>query len=114
TNACSTTAGSNNGNVNGITNNKDGTRTQFFGYDQVNRIQTGGTISSCGANCWGLTFGYDQWANLTAATATGSATPLNLTINGNNQITTSGFTYAASGNLTADVTSAYVWNAESE
>src|SRR4029077_8613858 len=80
TNACSTTAGSNNGNVNGITNNKDGTRTQFFGYDQVNRIQTGGTISSCGANCWGLTFGYDQWANLTAATATGSATPLNLTI----------------------------------
>jgi RHS repeat-associated protein len=114
TNACSTTAGSNNGNVNGITNNKDGTRTQFFSYDQVNRIQTGATIPSCGANCWGLTFGYDQWANLTTATATGSATSLNLTVNGNNQITTAGFTYDASGNLTADVTSAYAWNAESE
>jgi RHS repeat-associated protein len=80
----------------------------------VNRITAGATIPSCGANCWGLTFGYDQWANLTMATATGSATPLNLTVNGNNQITTTGFTYDGSGNLTADVTSAYAWNAESE
>jgi RHS repeat-associated protein len=115
--ACPTTqqgGNSNNGNVMVITNNRDATRTQSFTYDQVNRILTGGTNSSCGSNCWSLGFTYDQWANLTTATATGSATPLNLAINGNNQITTAGFTYDASGNLTADVTSAYAWNAESE
>jgi len=33
---------------------------------------------------------------------------------GNNQITTTGFTYDASGNLTKDLTSSYTWNAESE
>jgi RHS repeat-associated protein len=105
---------SDNGNVIGITNNRDTTRSQTFAYDQVNRIATGGTNSGCGANCWSLGFTYDQWANLTTAAATGSATPLTLSVNSNNRITTSGFTYDASGNLTADVTSGYVWNAESE
>jgi RHS repeat-associated protein len=103
-----------NGNVMGITNNRDTTRSQTFTYDQVNRILTGGTTTGCGANCWGLTFGYDQWANLMTATATGSATPLTLAINANNRITTAGFNYDAAGNLTADVTSSYAWNAESE
>jgi RHS repeat-associated protein len=106
--------GHNNGNVMGITNVVDGTRSQTFAYDQVNRIVTGGTVASCGANCWSLGFTYDQWANLTTATATGSATPLNLAINANNRITTAGFNYDLAGNLASDVTSSYVWNAESE
>jgi RHS repeat-associated protein len=107
--------GHNNGNVMTITNNLDGTRTQNFTYDQVNRIVNATTPTTCSPNCWSLSFTYDEWANLSAAAATGSATTLlPLAINANNQITTAGFTYDASGNLTADVTSAYAWNAESE
>jgi RHS repeat-associated protein len=105
---------SDNGNVIGITNNIDNTRSQSFTYDQVNRIITAQTPSSCGSNCWSQSFTYDQWANLTAAAATGTAPALSLSVNANNRITTSGFNYDAAGNETSDVTSSYVWNAESQ
>jgi RHS repeat-associated protein len=98
-----------NGNVMGITNDIDNTRSQTFTYDQVNRIITAQTPSS-----WSQSFTYDQWANLTAVAATGIAPPLALTVSANNQITTSGFSYDAAANETSDVTSSYVWNAESE
>ncbi|MFZ0334839.1 MAG: hypothetical protein WAL69_11950, partial [Candidatus Acidiferrales bacterium] len=39
-----------NGNVVGITNNRDTTRTQSFTYDQVNRIVTAQTSSTSGSN----------------------------------------------------------------
>jgi RHS repeat-associated protein len=103
-----------NGNVMGITNNIDNTRSQSFTYDQVNRIITAQTPSPCGSNCWTQSFTYDQWANLTAAAATGTAPALSLSVNANNRITTSGFNYDAAGNETSDVTSSYVWNAESQ
>ena len=104
----------NNGNVTQIANNLNGNRTQQFSYDQVNRIVTGGTTSSCSSNCWSQAFGYDQWANLLTATATGSAPPLSLSVNANNQITTAGFDFDAAGNETSDVTTTYAFNAESE
>jgi RHS repeat-associated protein len=104
---CQTTGG-NNGNVNGITNNLNSARTQSFTYDQLNRLST------ATSSTWSLAFGYDSWANLLTATATGTATPLNLTVNANNQITTAPFAYDAAGNQTADATSAYTWNAEGE
>jgi hypothetical protein len=56
-----------NGNVTGITNNRDTTRSQFFAYDTLNRIytaQTTSTHSTSPANCWGELFSYDRWANL--------------------------------------------------
>jgi RHS repeat-associated protein len=47
--------------------------------------------------------------------ATGTAPPLSpLGVNSNNRITLAPFTYDAAGNETADVTSTYAWNAESE
>ncbi|MGC1661395.1 MAG: hypothetical protein WA737_15400 [Candidatus Acidiferrales bacterium] len=98
----------------GITNDRDTTRSQTFGYDQVNRIVTAGTPAPCGANCWSQSFVYDQWANLTSATATGTAPPLTLAVNANNQVSTAGFTFDGAGNETHDATFAYVWNAESE
>ena len=107
-------SGADNGNVVGITNNRDTTRSQTFSYDQVNRIVTAGTPAPCGGNCWSQSFVYDQWANLTSATATGTAPPLTLAVNANNQVSTAGFTFDGAGNETHDVTSAYVWNAESE
>lgn len=45
--------GHNNGNVIGITNNKDSTRSQSFAYDQVNRMSSAQTSSTSGSNCWG-------------------------------------------------------------
>ncbi len=100
--------------VAGITNDQDSTRSQILTYGQVNRLVTGGTTSSCGANCWGQTFGYDPWANLLTVTATGTATPLNLAVNANNQITTAPFAYDSAGNETADATGSYDWNAEGQ
>jgi RHS repeat-associated protein len=109
------TSSHNNGNVIGITNNKDNTRSQQFTYDSLNRILTAKTTSTSGGNCWGLNFGYDQWANLTAASVSQcTASMLSVTVNGNNQIASTGFSYDASGNLLADGTNTYGWNAESE
>ena len=109
--------GADNGNLIGITNGLNSNRSQVYGYDAVNRIKSAGTLSTCTANCWGLTFGLDEWANLKTATATGTAIPFTLTVNTNNQIATANslpFTYDASGNELTDVTSTYAWNAESE
>jgi RHS repeat-associated protein len=127
-NTCSATPGSNNGNVNGITNNIDGARTQFFGYDQVNRIltaQTTSTSSTNSAKCWGEAFVYDTpgggaWGNLAQINAVSSAyngctqEHLSVSIGSGNQIISQGFSYDASGNLLGDGTNTYVWNAESE
>ena len=75
---------------------------------------TAGTVSSCTSGCWSQTFGYDAWANLLTATATGTATPLSLAVNANNHITTAPFAYDAAGNLTTDAAGTYTWNAEGE
>jgi RHS repeat-associated protein len=106
-NACQTTGG-NNGNVNGITNNLSGTRTQSFAYDHLNRVAT------ASSSTWSLTFGYDAWGNLLTAAATGTATPLNVTVGTNNRITTAPFAFDSAGNETADATSTYAWNAENK
>jgi RHS repeat-associated protein len=106
--------GADNGNLIGITNHRNANRSQTYGYDAVNRITSAATASGCTASCWSLTFGLDQWANLETATATGTATQVSLSVGTNNQITTTRYTYDASGNETADVTSTYAWNAESE
>jgi RHS repeat-associated protein len=106
----------NNGNVIQIANNKDTTRTQQFTYDSLNRIITAKTTSTTGANCWGQNFGYDQWANLTSTTVSQCTAPgLSMAMSANsNQFTTTGFSYDASGNVLADGTNTYAWNAESE
>jgi RHS repeat-associated protein len=121
-NTCPAT-GNNNGNVTGITNNLDSNRTQFFGYDQVNRLLTAQTVSTFSTNsakCWGETFGYDFAGNLLStgvvSTAYNGCTQesLSVSVNGNNQITSTGFSYDTSGNFLADSRNTYAWNAESE
>ncbi|MFZ3215139.1 MAG: RHS repeat-associated core domain-containing protein [Candidatus Acidiferrales bacterium] len=103
-----------NGNVVGIANRRDTTRSQSFTYDQVNRVVTAQTPAPCGSNCWSQAFTYDQWANLTTVTATGTAPAQTISVGTNNRISTTGFNFDAAGNETSDVTSTYVWNAESE
>lgn len=50
-----------NGDVKAIVNNRDTTRTQYFAYDALNRIDLANTQASTGANAWGQAFGYDPW-----------------------------------------------------
>jgi RHS repeat-associated protein len=103
--------GKDNGDLIGITNNRNTNRSQSYSYDAVNRIAGAATLSTCTANCWNLAFGVDEWANITAVSGTGNVT---LSPNGNNQIGAALFTYDASGNELTDATSTYAWNAESE
>jgi RHS repeat-associated protein len=111
----------NNGNVMGITNNRDATRTQSFSYDSLNRIATAKTSSTSGSNCWGETYTVDQWANLTSIGAVSGYTgctqeSLGLTAGTNNQVSATGFnfSYDGAGNMTQDAVNTYGWNAESE
>jgi len=100
------TTGTDNGNVIGITNNRDTTRSQAFSYDWLNRISVGETTSTDAtspAHCWGQQFGYDSWGNLLSMQGVSSAYngctqgSLSVTVTPQNQIT--GFTYDSAGNL---------------
>jgi RHS repeat-associated protein len=116
----------NNGNVISITNLVDGTRSQQFTYDQVNRLVTGettSTYSTSPTHCWGEAYAYDnattgEYGNLTninvASTAYNGCTQESLSVASSaaNQIT--GFSYDASGNVLNDTHNSYLWNAESE
>jgi hypothetical protein len=89
----------NNGNVGSIANNRVPDRSQSFTYDELNRIKTAQSQATSGAHDWGLSFGYDIWANLLSATVTkGDDVPmLSQSVGTNNRI--SGFCYDAAGNL---------------
>jgi RHS repeat-associated protein len=117
----------NNGNVAGITNNRDTTRSQAFTYDSLNRIstaQTTSTFSNSPANCWGESFHYDQLGNfLSIGVSSSSYTgctqqSLSILVNGSNQISSpTGYVYDADGNLTtvpAPGAASYTYNAENE
>ncbi len=75
-----------------------------------------------GSNCFGFQFNYDGWANLTATsiltgyTSCTATAPdaFGISVDGNNHLTTSGFTYDSSGNVLTDGVNTYAWNAESE
>lgn len=111
-----------NGNVAGITNNRNTARTQTFTYDSLNRLYTAETQGTSGTTCFGFQFSPDPWGNLTAtSTLSGyggctSTTPyaFSVTVNGNNQVSTSGFKYDAAGNMMSDGINSYVWNGEGQ
>jgi len=113
--------GADNGNVAGITNNRDTTRSESFTYDQVNRLASAETSSTSGANCWGETYSYDSFANLTKiSTSWGGYSDctqesgLTVAVGTNNQLTNSGFSYDAMGNMLADGMNNYTFDAESQ
>lgn len=116
-----------NGNVIGITNDRDTTRSQAFVYDPLNRVstaQTTSTFSTSPANCWGELFHYDQWGNLLSIGASSSAytgcvqQSLSIGVNGSNQISSpTGYVYDPDGNLKtvpAPGAASYTYNAENE
>jgi hypothetical protein len=100
----------------------DSTRTQSFTYDQVNRIVSGAgsMYSQSPAHCWGETYTYDQWANMSAIGSISSSyngclqNSLSVSVTTNNQLSSAGFSYDAAGNMLTDNVNTYAWNAESE
>ncbi len=111
------TAKNNNGNSSLETDLLYSGRTQTYTYDNLNRLLSAHSQDTTqgATDCWGQSYGYDQWGNLLTVTVTQcSALQLNVSVNTNNQITTSGFSYDQSGNLLNDGTYAYSWNAENE
>jgi RHS repeat-associated protein len=111
----------NNGNVFGITNNKDTSRNQTFSYDALNRLisaQNAGTdctktLAGGKTEYWGNNYSYDAWGNLLAKSVTKcSAENLSLTALVNNQL--SGYGYDAAGNMTHDATSGFNYSYDQE
>jgi RHS repeat-associated protein len=111
------------GHVNAITNNLDGTRSQSFTYDQLNRITgalTNSTYSTSPTHCWGEAYGVDPWGNLQSIAATTNSSYTGCSqesgfskpADGNNHL--SGFSYDASGNTSSDGVYSYIWDGESQ
>jgi RHS repeat-associated protein len=117
--------GTDNGNVYGITNYKDSTRSQSFTYDALNRVLT---AQNSGTNCatmtvnsktkyWGNSYAYDAWGNLLGKTITKcGAENLSLTADAHNWIHASGtdYQYDAAGNMTFDATASLSYNFDQE
>jgi len=105
--------GANNGQVASIANNVNAGRTQMFSYDNMNRLATARSQATSGSDCWGNNYTYDRYGNLTTMSVTQCTAPsLSLVVNTNNQITNSGFSYDAAGNVTSDGSLSYSWDAE--
>jgi RHS repeat-associated protein len=71
---------SDNGNVMGITNNRDNTRSQSFSYDYRNRIKTAETTSTYAnspANCWSELYSIDTLGNLLSIAPPSGTYPTN-------------------------------------
>ena len=89
--------------------------TATLSYDNMNRLATSVATGSATHN---LTFSYDRYGNMTCVTNGQTNGPCpNYTFNAStNQATSTGFTYDAAGNLTADGTGTgshtYQWDAE--
>ena len=117
-----------NGNVLGITNNRDTTRSQAFTYDALNRILTAETTSTHATSpthCWGESYQYDNqttggaWGNLTNINVASSAyngcahaESLSVTASAQNQISGNG--YDTAGNAISYGTASYTYNAENQ
>jgi RHS repeat-associated protein len=102
----------NSGHVSSIANLLDAGRTENVVNDQLNRISTATSQATSGPDCWGQSFGYDRWANLLSVSVTqcsGSALGVSVT---NNRITTAGYVYDASGDMTSDGSNSYTYDAE--
>jgi RHS repeat-associated protein len=118
-----------NGNVFQVTNNITSGRSINYTYDTLNRISTAettSTYSTSPANCWSEAYVYDQvggpspWGNLVQINAGPSQynscsqeSGLNITVNSNNQISTSGFAYDSAGNLTGSGSLSLTYDGES-
>jgi RHS repeat-associated protein len=103
-------AAGDNGNVTAAGGTGSQSLSRTYVYDHVNRLST---MTGPGGSCTGLKWTYDEWGNrLTQAPTGGTCNSSSLSYSVNNQISTSGFTYDASGNVTHDASHSYFYDAE--
>ena len=102
----------NNGNIQSYTYSGGGlSYTQSFTYDSLNRLSTA-TETNGGSTNWSQTNAYDRYGNRQIDYGGGS---YNLAFSSStNRITTSGYSYDSSGNLTNDGSHSYGFDAESK
>ncbi|HEV2418367.1 MAG TPA: RHS repeat-associated core domain-containing protein [Terriglobia bacterium] len=86
-----------------------------YSYDSLNRLAN---AAATGSSTYNFTFQYDRWGNMTCMIngQTNGPCPEYSFNSANNQVTNTGYTYDAAGDLTSDLTtvpsSAYQWDAE--
>jgi len=102
----------NNGNLQSVTYSGGGlSNTQSFTYDSLNRLSAATETTGSTTN-WSQTNVYDRYGNRQIDFGGGS---YNLSFSGStNRVTTSGFTYDSSGNLTNIGNQAYAFDAENK
>ena len=90
---------------------------QSFTYDELNRLKSA-TETQSGGQTWKQTYGYDRYGNRwfdaanTTATVLGPLTSASDFNASNNRIVKSGYSYDQAGNLTAEPSKSYVYDAE--
>jgi RHS repeat-associated protein len=107
-------AGSNNGQIQSITDSVDNGRSVAYTYDPLARISTAVTTGSTGYPKWGLQWAYDRYGNALSETQTAGAPPhYSVSVDvASNRINTSGYAYDPNGNMTNDGTNTLVYDAE--
>jgi RHS repeat-associated protein len=108
------TATTNNGLITSTTDIVDAGRGATYGYDALNRLNSALTTGSATYSQWGLSWSYDQNGNRTAQSVTaGAAPPNSVSVNAStNRITTAGYGYDASGDMTSDGLNTLAYDAE--
>jgi RHS repeat-associated protein len=104
----------NNGQIASVTDSVDSGRNASYTYDALGRLSTVGTTGSTNYPAWGLSFTYDRYGNRTNQTVTAGTGPANsVSVSSTtNRITTSGYGYDASGNMTNDGSNTLTYDAE--
>jgi RHS repeat-associated protein len=111
-------AGSNNGQISGITDNVDNGRTVSYVYDALARITNATTVGSTNYPKWGLSWTYDRYGNRTAQSISSGCSGLTCPTNSvtvsatTNRISGSPYAYDANGNMTNDGLNALTYDAE--
>ena len=103
---------SNSGNVTAWSASGTQNFSRSYTYDNLNRLST---MTAPGDNCSGLSWTYDAWGNRTQQNNTGGNCPAPQTaVNANNRIVATGINYDAAGNMYADGTHTYAFDAENQ
>ncbi|MGH9433908.1 MAG: hypothetical protein ACRD3T_20460, partial [Terriglobia bacterium] len=82
--------------------------TAVFVDDALSRLTS---AVATGSSQYSYTFSYDRYGNMTCTPSNGQCATLSYNT-GTNRITSSGYTYDAAGNLTADGVHTYQYNGE--
>lgn len=103
---------SDNWNVMTWTGTGQKTFSRTYGYDSLNRLSTLSSPSDPNG-CTGLSWTYDAWGNRTDQTVTGGTCPtFHQTVNTQNRLASSPYQYDAAGNMIADGSHTYTYDAE--